>query len=386
MSKVKLAIIGCGGMAGSHVNGLKALWEAGLKDIEVVACCDMAVDKAQAMAKDLAAFQGTTPAVFSDMDEMLAKAGDVNAVDICTLHRNHHGIAKACFEAGKHVTMEKPLALTLRAGKIILDAADKAGTVFQVLEQYRRTPGHRAMNWSLKRGEIGDTRMFFWLDVGERNFYWNWREHRSEAGGGWVLDGGVHYADLMRYHVGEIKSVACEVRAFDPIRFKKAETREEPIKVDVEDTVISNLVYENGAVGQWTSVSCAPGKGFSQHVIYGSEGSMDLGAGLTLRGKELETIDQLVERWKNSISKDEYEFFFPCGVTSCEATELWEFGQAVQGKMPIEITGMEAYKDVAICFALYESNALGGKPVSVADVEADKLNAYQKDLNEMLGI
>jgi len=381
---VAVGLVGCGGMMGAHVGGLKKLWEAGLRDFRVVATCDISEDRAARFADDLAALQGARPNVYAGVEAMLAGENNMEAVDISTVHRTHHRVALPCFEAGKHVTIEKPLALTMRAGKLMLEAAAKAGAVFQVAENYRRSPEYRAINWAIKSGRIGKARMMFWIDVGERRWYWTWREHRSEAGGGWLLDGGVHHADLFRYHVGEVETVSAQVATFDPVRYRKAETLEDPIEVDVEEAVMALLRFEGGALGEWTSTSAAPGQGFGRHGVYGESGSVIFGEGLKSRDEKL-TMKQLVRKYMASLSAEEKERLFPGGVTDTVATELEEFFRAIRGGPPVEITGLEGYKDQAICEAVYESHALGA-PVRVADIESLKVESYQRDLNVSVGL
>lgn len=384
--RVALAIVGCGGIAGAHREGLRKLWEAGLRDFEVIATVDIDRTRAERMAEQFAQFQDRRPTPYHTLEEMLEAERGLDAVDICSVHRNHHTLAITCFEAGKHVTIEKPLALTLKAGRLMLAAAEKAGTTFQVAENYRRAPEHRAIHWAVRQGDIGRLRMIFWLDVGERLWYWTWREHRMEAGGGWVLDGGVHFADLFRYHVGEVATVAARSHAYHPYRYAKPETLEEPIAVDVEDTVMATLTFQNGVLGQWTSVSAAPGKGFSQRVLYGEHGSIDFHSGLKTRSGHEEGIQAMVERFRKAIGEEAWEQMFPRGVTDTIATELWEFIQAVQGKAQVEVDGVQGYKDEAICMAVYESSWLNGSTVAVADVESGAIANYQRDLDESLGL
>jgi predicted dehydrogenase len=132
--KLTLALIGCGGMMGAHVEGYRELYNAGLKDFEIIACCDVDGARAAGMADSIAGFQGRKPAIFDSVEALLAGEPGLMACDISVVHRNHHIAALPCFEAGKHVTIEKPLGFTMRTGKMMLDAAAKAGTVFQVAE------------------------------------------------------------------------------------------------------------------------------------------------------------------------------------------------------------------------------------------------------------
>ena len=113
MEQLQLALVGCGGMAGAHVRGLEELAQAGIDDIQVVACCDLVEAQAQQRADELAQFQAHKPAIYTDVERMLAHTENLDAVDICALHSQHHILAVACLAAGKHVIIEKPLAITL---------------------------------------------------------------------------------------------------------------------------------------------------------------------------------------------------------------------------------------------------------------------------------
>jgi predicted dehydrogenase len=381
---IRLGMIGCGGMAGAHRDGFRELWEHGLRDFRIVATCDIDAGRAAAMADSIAEFQGERPAVFTAMEEMLARTSELQAVDICSLHRNHHTLAVPCLEAGLHVTLEKPLAITLRAGKAMLDAAARAGTVFQVAENYRRSLENRAIHWALQQGRIGRPRMIYWIDVGERLWYWGWREHKDQAGGGWSLDGGVHYADLFRYHLGPVRSLFAEVKAFHPVRYRDEKKREGPIPVDVEDTTIAVLQFENGCLGQWTSTSAAPGAGFGRHVIYGEEGSLTWGQGLKTRTQET-SMEALIAEHQAALSEEEKERLFPRGITNTVATELQEFLHAIQGRGTVETDGWEGYRAEAISLALYESAHLG-RPVTLAEVENLEVEGYQAEINAGLGL
>ncbi len=381
---LRIGIVGCGGIAGAHVRGYKALWDNQMREFDIAATCDIEKARAEKMAADIAAWQGKKPNAYSSLEELLDKEKGVQAVDICSVHRNHHTLAIPCMKAGLHVTIEKPLAITMRTGRMMLDAAKRTNTILHVAENYRRTPQNRAAQWMLRQGRIGKPRMIYWVDVSERLWYWTWREHRDQSGGGWTLDGGVHFADLFRFHIGEVSEIFSTVRTFSPTRYKKPQTFEEPVQVDVEDTTVSVLRFENGATGQWTSTTAAPGAGFSKRVIYGEEGSLDFSTGLKTRKQELK-MDEVVYEFMNAISKEEKERLFPRGVTDTIATELKEFSDAVLHGQPMETSGEDQYKSLAVCFGVYES-AAANQPVKIKDVAGLKVEEYQKDLNAGLGL
>jgi len=377
--RVTIGMIGCGSMAGAHMRGLRELWQKDLRTFEVVATCDIVEAAATKMADEIQAWQGTRPRVYTDFEAMLRKEPEMVAVDIVTVHRSHHTVALPCFEAGKHVTIEKPLAITMRAGKLMLDAAAKAKTVFQVAENYRRSTDNRAIKWATSSGMIGKTRMIYWIDVEERVWYWGWRDHVREAGGGWPLDGGVHFADLFRYHVGEPQNLYCAVRTYHPTRYQDSAKMEGPIPVDIEDTTLAVLEFPNGVVGQWTYSLAAPGRKFSDRGIYGDNGSITWGVGLKTRKEEIPMQD-LIAMHHRAIGPAGMEKLFPRGITDTIAIELYEFTQAVLRGAPLEIDGLEGYKDEAISVALFESSALR-RPVTMKEVEALQVETYQNRIN-----
>ncbi|MBC7286689.1 MAG: Gfo/Idh/MocA family oxidoreductase, partial [Armatimonadetes bacterium] len=249
---LNIALIGCGGMMHAHVSGFRELWEHEIRDFRITACCDVNLDAAKSLAAEVAEFQGHQPQCFGSLDDLLASSDLFQACDVSVVHRDHHTVAVPCLQAGKHVLIEKPLAITMRAARLILDAATQAGVKLGVAENYRRAPHERAINWAVRQGQIGEPWMFFWIDAGLRLWYWTWREHRMEAGAGWTLDGGVHFADLFRYHVGPVQEVCAVTRAFWPYRYSQREPLGgDLIEVDVEDTMVAILKFERpNTIGQ----------------------------------------------------------------------------------------------------------------------------------------
>ena len=386
MEPLRLALVGCGSMAGAHVQGLQELRQAGIDDIEVVACCDQVEEAARQKAAEVAGFQRGKPAVHTDVDEMLMRVDDLDAVDICAPHSQHHVLAVACLEEGKHVIIEKPLAITLRAGRRILEAAVDNRCQLAVAENYRRSPGERARSWAVAEGRIGRPRTFYWVEAGMQLGKWGWRNFKREAGGGWLLDGGVHFTDLFRYHLGvEAQQVTARVREFEPYRYDKPVEREGAWPVDVEDSAMALIDFDGGAVVQWTWQGSAPGQGFGRRTIYGSEGCIDWGSGLWTRDGQNVPNEALVAEYRQSLSKEEEERLFPGGVENSVATELKEFADAARGEGVPEVDGLEGYRSQAICMAVFESEWFR-RPVTMAEIERGDLEGYQAEIDEALGI
>ena len=386
MEQLQLALVGCGGMAGAHVRGLEELAQAGIDDIQVVACCDLVEAQAQLRADEIADFQAHKPAIYTDVERMLSHVKTLDAVDICALHSQHHILAVACLEAGKHVIIEKPLAITLRAGRKILNAAVDNRCQLAVAENYRRSPQERARSWAVASGQIGQPRTFYWLEAGLRLGKWGWRNFKRDAGAGWILDGGVHFADLFRYHLGtEARQVVARAHSFEPYRYDEPVERAGAWPVDVEDCAMALIDFDGGAVVQWTWQGSAPGQDFGKRILYGSEGCIDWESGLWTRTGENTSNEALVEAHQNSLTEDERERLFPRGVENPISTELKNFADAVRGKGAPEVDGLDGYRSQAICMAIFESEWFN-RPVSLAEIERGDLEGYQAEIDQALGI
>jgi predicted dehydrogenase len=112
---IKIAFVGCGGIARRHWQGI----QSHVPQLKVTATVDINFDYAAAMAEQT----GAQP--FTSLETALEQS-DFDAVDIMLPHHIHEEIAIASFKAGKHVVMEKPMATTLEACDRILSAARKA--------------------------------------------------------------------------------------------------------------------------------------------------------------------------------------------------------------------------------------------------------------------
>ena len=385
--RIKMGLVGCGGMSGAHMGGYRELWSKGIKDFEIVAACDIAVERAEERAHQAQEFQGgTKPAVYTELDEMLAKHPDLACVDICALHSAHHTLAVPALDAGKHVIIEKPFGITMRACKLMMDAADRNDKIISVAENYRLARIQRTRSWAIAQGRIGDPRMFFWVEVSEGLGKWGWRNFKMDAGGGWALDGGVHFTDLMRYILGmEAEEVYAINKAYEPFRYDNPAEREGGYAVDVEDAMIATIKFEQGVTAQWTWVGSAPGHAFRQHTVYGSEGSLDWNQGLVPRGGEPISNDDLMQEFTNSLSDSEREYYFPGGVEDTVAIELKYFADAIRSGGQPEVDAVEGMRSEAICMAVYESGWFG-RPVTIEEIENCELEGYQKEINDKLGI
>jgi len=413
MSKVNLALIGCGGISDMHVSGYERL-----DNVNVTALCSKhAQEKAQKHADKISSFQPKKPAVYADFCEMLDNEPEIEAVDVCTYHADHHEIAVVCLEAGKHVLMEKPFGITVRACRKMIDAAQEYGKILATSEEVRRSGNARAVNWAIKQDYIGKPRMLLWIDAEERLLQWGWRDQKLEAGGGWILDGGVHYVDLFRYHLGEAKRVYGITMKYEPTRYKNfgsipldstdasssthrelimhefawppGPERGEPVKVDVEDTVTATIEFEDDVLVQWIYSCAAPGKILNERILYGSEGYIDFVRGNLVSKEKSLSLQELEEEFLAMLTTRSvappWRQLFPAGPNHAKGNAIGDFCDAILNEGEPELDGLQGLKDVAIPMAVYESAWLG-EPVRVEDVEECRIESYQREINEALNL
>ncbi len=379
--KLRVALIGCGMMAGNHLNYFREIREKDPEITEIVAMCDVDGERAKNLANKAGDFQSIPP-TYTDLEEML-KNEDIDAVDIVTTHFNHHVSTIACLEAGIHVVVEKPFALSIKAGQMMLDAARKSRKILASAEPARKGVGTRAMEWAMnKAGLIGDLRMFFT----QRTLYTlrvvvgtPWRHQRIYSGGGWVIDGEVHYMDVLRSFFGDVEKVYAETRNFEATRYLDADNLRDPVPSDVEDTAISVLTFKNGLIGQFVWTEGAPGKGINHEIYYGSKGSID-GGGIKFKDGSTRSMEELSSDFLNALSPDSKERLFPRGITNAGTLGVYDFLDAIRSNREPEVTGWDGFAAQAICNAIYES-AYCGQAVKVDDVISGKIGAYQEDIN-----
>ncbi len=426
---IRLALIGCGRISRRHVLAMKDLQERGRGDFVVSAVCDANEQAASERADMLEELLGERPNVYSTHHELLTEA-QVDAADLCLPHGLHHGIAVDCMEAGLHVLCEKPLGVTIKACRLMIDAAEKTGRVLSTAAPHRRQPGQRTAKWILdESGLLGTPLSFFHLlrssaviegapsqASGRTNpaQLWGqqpegsseplpehkrWRRDRLMSGGGPVLDSGFHYCDSLRYLFGEVDKVYAVLRSMKS-------GAPEQIGDAPEDTALITFSFKNGVTGSWSWSFAAPGEEAYDVTFCGSRGSLrDTTAGpfsifhlfertpgkletarLECSDGSVYNMEEMEKMHRTSLSKEEDEFLYPGGTTDGFSIEIWEFLEVLRGNRPApEIDGWEGMRSLALGDAIYESG-LTGEVISVDDVLSGKRSAFQDPIDEHWGL
>lgn len=395
---IRLAIVGCGGMARGHLWGYRTIWERGLAKFTLAAMCDPVRENAEKFAQEAADFQGTRPAVHTSVEQML-RANELTAADICTPHWDHHISALACLEAGLDVMVEKPIGLTVKATQKIIEAGEKHGRIVATAENVRRSVGMRTARWAVReRGMIGEPRMFFVQGAGfsPSDFTTNppmqWRIRQETSGAGMVMDSGAHFVDAIRYLFGDVARVYGEARTWSDDFYTAADGKR--VQSDVEDTWTAMIHFESGLVGMWAWSKALPGRSFRRAIYYGTEGSLEeeevfhpfQGDGLFLdkQGRQTSLRDVSIQ-YLLSLPDDERARLFPGGIRETVTIECWDFLDSVATRRKPEVDGWEGLKAKAISMAILESS-VAGRSVTMEEVLSGQVDAYQRPLNQRWGI
>jgi len=205
--KLKLALVGCGAIARYHLDGI----QESAPRIQVTAVVDPDPTRAAAYAAE------TGATAYSSLAEALAH-GDFDAVDIMVPHHLHEELALMTFDAGKHLLLEKPMAMTLESTERILAAAKAAQEkqpklVFMVAENAQYWPEIVLAKELIDEGRIGEViraRAAFVMELDPYFFKQDanpWRYDLAKSGGGITIDGGSHWIRPLRMWMGEIQEV-----------------------------------------------------------------------------------------------------------------------------------------------------------------------------------
>jgi len=264
--KLRVGVIGCGAIAQeAHLPGYAACEQA-----KVTAVCD--IDEAR--ARETATRFGVPKVYLSHLE--LLRDPDVDAVSICTPNNLHATQMIDALRAGKAVLGEKPMTTTREDARAVLAAAEATGSLLMVGFTHRFILGNRYMKRLMAAGEIGQINSIR-VRMAHRGPYdsWvaksDWFFRHEMAGGGAVLDMGIHALDILRYLGGEVAEV-----------MGMTATRVHPI-VD-EDMAVMVARFDSGALG-YVETGWHSRPGFNGIEVYGTEGSMvhDYRVGLRVR-------------------------------------------------------------------------------------------------------
>ena len=249
---VGIGLIGLGQVSFSHEPGYVEMPDA----CRIVAVCDINADTASSRAAMCDARACTR------YQDLLADP-DVDAVDITVPHHLHYQVALAAIEQGKHVLLEKPIAVDSRQGMDLVERARAAGVTFTVAENTRFVSAYLAAKRLLEQGALGDVWIVRTLIAGSE-------VHRLRNPHGWlgkaphggvILDSAVHSFYLLKWLFGGVRDVLGFASKIVP-------------EGEAEDNGLVLGHLANGAEFQ-LNVSCTMEIPWTERLeVYGSRGGM----------------------------------------------------------------------------------------------------------------
>lgn len=362
MSKIKIGIVGCGGIANQkHLPALKQLNDK----CEMTAFCDIIVERAQEAAKEY----GTSDAkVYTDYKELL-KDETIDVVHILTPNVVHSPITVAAFEANKHVMCEKPMAHNTEAAQEMMDAWKKTECKFTIAYQNRFRPEVQALKKACEKGELGEIYFAKAHAVRRRAVpTWGVFSDKSQQGGGPLIDIGTHALDITLWMMDNYKPATATGSVFEKLGHMLLSTEGnmfgpwDPEKYEVEDSAFGFVKMEDGATiileSSW-ALNVAESKEAST-TLCGTLAGAEIKSGMSYEKDELiinkPHYGMLVEE---KISSSGNVVFFEGGKTSPAYLEAEQWLDAViEGKDPL-VKPEEAFVVTQILDSIYKSAALG---------------------------
>ena len=337
-SELGFAILGAGMVAEYHLNAIQECADLGARLVGVGHYNPARYD-------DISERFGA-PA--SSYDELLANPA-VDAVCICTPSGYHAQQAIAAASSGKHVLVEKPMAISLADADAMIAACRDNGVRLGVCLQRRAEPLFRRVHDAIHGGDLGEITLgvVTMPYLRDEPYYAQaeWRGTWAMDGGGVLMNQGIHIIDLLLWFLGD----PVEVHAFADSRHRS---------VEIEDTAGAVLRFANGSVATITA-TVATEPGFPHRLeVYGTNGGIQIEGESVLRWGLADESKQSVEPWPVATEQvDPGMAGDPRGIsTSGHIAILKDFIAGIRrGEDPV-IDGAEGRRSLAAILAVYEDS------------------------------
>lgn len=334
MKTVRFGIIGCGMIAGLHAQAIERIEGAVLGG---------AYDPVRENAESFA--QKYQCRVYETLGEMLADK-ELDAVNICTPSGTHAELAVAAAGAGKHVVVEKPLAIRLEDARAVVEEGRKNDVKICVISQLRFSDGVQTLRRAVQEGRfgrmvLGSLSMRYYRS---EEYYrkGGWRGRWISDGGGALMNQGIHGLDILCYLCGPVVSVRAFYRTLHH-------------EIEVEDTLCAILEFQNGALGT-VEASTAVKPGSARRIeIGGTEGSAVLTEDAVTQWEVDAPLPVEKTSWQIDAAKDP---------TALDVTghrlQLENLIAAMEGRESLLVDAEEGCRMVELILGIYQSARTGG--------------------------
>jgi predicted dehydrogenase len=344
--KIRLGIIGAGNIGNVHINIFKQL----AADVDIVAVTDSYNPLAQ-----LRAAEHTIPKCYMTSEELIQDP-DIDAVVIGVPNQWHAPLAVQALRAGKHVLLEKPMAIDVPSAREIIRAQRESGKVLMIPHQMRWEWLPLQVKQQVDNGAIGQiyNAKVGWFRRKGIPGWGTWFTKREESGGGPLIDIGVHMLDLAFFFMGNVKPVSVygsTYAEFGP-RKRGIGTWGSPNwngSFNVEDLATAMIKMDNGST-LTIEVSWAVHMDTdSKHFVHlmGTEG------GASIRGTQGKLLTETFER------ATEVELITPDNDEGSRIRVSRHFIECIrEGKEPTT-SALAGFTNNLILDAIYESSRTG---------------------------
>lgn len=349
----RIAIIGCGGIAnGKHMPSL-----AKLKNVEMVAFCDIIPERAEEAKEKFGAEGAKT---YTDYKELLQDKS-IDIVHVCTPNDSHAEITIAALESDKHVMSEKPMAKKAEDARLMMEAAERTGKKLTVGYQNRFRADSMYLKKECEAGVLGDI-YFAKAHAIRRRAVPTWGVFLDEEkqGGGPLIDIGTHALDLTLWMMDNYEPKVVLGTAYHKLGSKENAANAwgpwDPEQFKVEDSAFGMIVMKNGASimleASWALNDRKVGE--AKTTLCGTEGGADMWDGLTINGeKHSRLYEQKIELEAGGVA------FYDGEQESDADVEMRMWIEAIeQDKEPV-VTPKQAYVVSQLLEAIYESASTG---------------------------
>jgi len=191
-------------------------------------------------------------------------------VDVCLPHHLHHALAMEALSAGKDVFCEKPIATTLQDAREMVETADRAGRKLYVSLNQMFTPAHRKAKEMIEAGKLGRLLMGVWKMIGNElermGIEDHWKGDVRKAGGGALIDTGMHAAYVMLDLFGPAENVSAFARRLVVPHANKG-----------DDNSVAVIEFKSGAVATYAQSYTVRSEQWNERkYVYGTEGSLHI--------------------------------------------------------------------------------------------------------------
>jgi len=336
--QINYGIIGCGRVAPRHAQSIQQIQPAHL-----VAVADIKPHRAQHFATEYDAIPYIDHRALLDRD-------DIDAVSICVPSGLHATVALDALDAGKHVLVEKPIALNLADADRMIQRARETERTLAVVLQNRYNSPMRQLRQLIDSGGLGD------LYLGNACVRWYRPQsyYEDDWHGTWALDGGalmnqsIHHIDALRWFMGPVQSVF-------------AYTTTLAHQMEAEDVGVATLRFQNGALGTVEGSTLTWPQNLEGSVaIFGARGSVKIG-GTALNRITLWKVDGQLEQEGEILTAQRVDP--PTVYGYSHRAVIQEFTQALLDGAQPGTPGVEARKSLELVLAMYESARTGREVV-----------------------